>query len=46
MFKKIAKLTEENYMYEDILTPIKSICVLVQAAHFWFKEYIKTMTLK
>ena len=33
-------------MYEYISTPIKYIYGLVQAEHFWFKEYIKTMTLK
>ena len=33
-------------MYKDILTLIKSIYGFVQEAHFWFKEYIKTMTLK
>ena len=33
-------------MYKYILTLIKYIYVIVQAARFWFKEYIKTMTLK
>ena len=33
-------------MYKDILTLIKSIYDFGQASYFWFKEFIKTMTLK
>ena len=33
-------------MYGDILTLIKYIYGTVQVARCWFKEYIKTITLK
>ena len=33
-------------MYKYILTLIKSIYGIVQAASFWFKEFIKTVKLK
>ena len=33
-------------MYGGILTLIKYIYGLVHAAHHWFKEFIKSMTLK
>ena len=42
----MSEVLEEYYMYKDILTIIKSINDLVVSARFWFKEYIKTMTLK
>ena len=42
----MAKLIEEYYTYEYILTLIKSTHGLVQAARFLLKEYINTMTLK
>ena len=42
----MSEVTEDNYMYEDILTLIKYIHGLWQAASFWFKEYIKPTTLK
>ena len=37
---------EENYMCEYILTLLKYIHSLVKSERWWFKEYIKTMTLK
>ena len=40
------EVIEEQYTYIYILTPIKYIYGLLQEAHFWFKEYIKIMTLK
>ena len=40
------EVLEEQYTYIYILTPIKYIYGLLQEAHFWFKEYIKIMTLK
>ena len=40
------ELLEEHYMYNDICILIKSVYSLVQAAHWCFKDYIKTMTLK
>ena len=42
----MAEVLQENYTYEDILTLIKSIYGLVQAACRWFKEYTQTITLK
>ena len=42
----ISEVLEEHYTYKDILALIYSIYVLIQPSHFWFKEYIKTMTLK
>ena len=32
-------------MYEDILTLVKFIYIIIQEAHWWFKEYINAMTL-
>ena len=42
----MTEVLEEDYTYEDILTPIKSIYGIVQAERCWFKEYIKKMTQK
>ena len=42
----MAEVLEEHYMYNDILEFINCIWGLVQAAHNWFKEYIKTINLK
>ena len=42
----MAEVLEEYCMYKDILKLIKSIYGIVQAEHFWFKEQIKTTTLK
>ena len=42
----IKEVLEEHYTYEYIFTIIKYIYGLVQGANFWFKESIKTMTLK
>ena len=42
----MSEVLEEYYMYKDILTLIKYFHCLLQAAWCWFKEYIKTMTLK
>ena len=33
----MAEVLEEYYIYEDILTLIKSIYGLLQASHCWFK---------
>ena len=40
------EVLKKDYTYKEILTMMESICDLLQAAHFWFKEYIKTMTPK
>ena len=42
----MTELLEEYDTYGYILTLIKPIYCLVQAARCWFKDYIKTMTLK
>ena len=42
----VSEVLEEHYTYKYILTIIKSIYGIVQAAHFLFKEYINTMNLK
>ena len=42
----MAEVLGEKYMYEYILTFNKSICGIIQESHLWFKEYIKTMTLR
>ena len=40
------EVLEEHYTYKDILILLKPFCGIIQAACFWFKKYIKTMTLK
>ena len=42
----MAEVLEEDYTYEDILTLIKYIYSILQAVRFWFRDYIKTTTLK
>ena len=42
----MAEVSEEHYMHNDILEPLKVVYGLVQAVCCWFKEYIKTMALK
>ena len=42
----MSEIIKEHYIYKDILTLIKSIHSLLQAACFWFKECIKTMAHK
>ena len=42
----MAKVFEEQYTYADILTLVKSIWGLLQAARSWLKEYINTIILK
>ena len=42
----IAEVLEDNCTYRYILTLIQYIYGLVQASRFWFKEYIKAITLK
>ena len=42
----MAEVLDEEYTYKYILTLIKYIYGLVQAARYYFKEYIKTITLK
>ena len=46
MIEGMVGVIEVHYIYEYILTIITSTYGLVQEACFWFKEYIKTMTLK
>ena len=42
----MAEVLKEHCNYNNITSPIKCIYGLVQAVCNWFKEYIKTMTLK
>ena len=39
-------ILEEHYTFKDILNLIKYIYGLVQEAHCWLKEYIKTINFK
>ena len=44
--RRNGRIIEEHYAYKDKLILIKSIYGLVKASHFWFTDYINTMTLK
>ena len=44
--ERMSEVIEEHCIYENILTLTKYIQGLLKSAYFWFKEYIKTMTLK
>ena len=40
----IAEFFGKNYTYRYILTLINYIYDIIQAEHFWFKEYINNIT--
>ena len=42
----MSEVLEEEYTYKDISTLIHYIYGIIQAEHYWFKEYIKTITPK
>ena len=42
---KMAEVLEEHYIYDNILTLIKSIYGVVHVTRCWFKEHIKTVAL-
>ena len=42
----MAEVLEEDYTYKELLRLIKCINIILQAVRFWFRDYIRTMTLK
>ena len=42
----MAEILEEHYIYNDMLTLIKHIYVILQATCCQFKKYINTMNIK
>ena len=46
ILEAMVEVLEEYETYKYILILTKSIYGLIQSVRFWFKEYIKTTTLK